>query len=128
MRRHREAKSEEDVWFDKCEALYPKLAHGRACAVCLSKYKVVEATEMHHVIPRVHRLLRFHYMNLIPLCHSCHEKITNKQLDEPITTKHREWLHQMSLKDIKGYCIAHGITKAEYYQARYKELKELVLF
>ena len=127
MRAKRLAVTDEDKWFDKCDKVYPKLAYGRPCAVCLSKYLVRPATEMHHIEPRVHRLLRFHYLNLLPVCHDCHVKITNKELDEPITTKHREWLHQMSLKDFKGYCITHGITKAEYYQQRYEELKKLIL-
>lgn len=127
MRAKRLATTDEDKWFDKCDRLYPRLADGRPCAVCLSKWKMTPATEIHHIEPRVHRLLRFHYLNLLPVCHDCHDKITNKQLDEPITTKHREWLHQMTLKDFKGYCIAHGITKAEYYQERYNELKQLCL-
>ena len=38
--------------------------------------------------------------------HTCHQLITDKKLDEPITTKHREWLQQMSVKDFKGYLIA----------------------
>lgn len=119
---------EEKKWFDRCEKLYPKLALGRSCAVCASQYKITPATEIHHIQPRIHKMLRFHYLNLMPLCHYHHQLITDKKLDEPITTKHREWLQNMANKDIKGYCIAHGITKAEYYQQRYKELKELVLW
>lgn len=119
--------TEEEKWFDKCDKLYPKLAVGRPCAVCASKWLVRPATEVHHIMPRMHKMLRHHYLNLIPVCHECHQLITDKKLDEPITTKHREWLQRMANKDFKGYLIAHGITKAEYYQQRYKELKELVL-
>lgn len=117
----------EEYWFNKCEKLYPKLAYGRCCAVCHSKWKIVPATEIHHIRGRVIKLLRFHPLNLMPLCHSCHELITRKELDEPITTKHKEWLDKMALKDFKGYCIAKGITKAEYYELCYKQIKELVL-
>lgn len=117
----------EKEWFDKCDKLYPKLAYGRPCFVCASQHKMTPATEVHHIMPRMHRMLRHHYLNLMPLCHYHHQLITDKKLDEPITTKHREWLQKMANKDFKGYCIAHGITKAEYYQQRYKELKELML-
>lgn len=118
---------EEKKWFDKCEKLYPKLAYGRCCAVCQSRYLMTPATEIHHIQPRAHKALRFHYLNLMPLCHKCHQLITDKKLDEPITTKHREWLQQMANKDFKGMLIARGLTKAEYYQAQYRKLKELVL-
>ena len=127
MNYRRPAVTEENKWFDKCDKLYPKLAYGRPCAVCASKWKMTNATEVHHIQPRVHRMLRFHYLNLLPVCHTCHQLITDKKLDEPITTQHREWLQKMANKDFKGYCITHGITKAEYYEQRYKELKELIL-
>ena len=120
--------SREEVWFNRCEKTYPKLSYGRCCAVCASKWKVVPATEIHHVIPRVFHLLRFHPLNLVPLCHHCHEEITNKRLDEPITTKHREWLEKMAQKDFKGYLIAKGITREEYYEWCYKQLKQLILY
>lgn len=118
----------EEYWFNKCEKLYPKLSYGRCCAVCASKWKVVPATEMHHIQPRMHKMLRFHPLNLVPLCHTCHQLITDKKLDEPITTKHREWLQKMATKDFKGYLIAKGLTKAEYYEWCYKQLKELILY
>ena len=119
--------TDEERWFNKCEKLYPKLAYGRPCAVCASKYLMTPATEVHHIQPRVHKMLRFHYLNLMPVCHKCHQLITDKKLDEPITTKHREWLQKMSVKDFKGMLIARGITKAEYYQEQYNKLKQLVL-
>lgn len=118
----------EEYWFNKCEKLYPKLSYGRCCAVCASKWKVVPATEIHHIQPRMHGMLRFHPLNLIPLCHTCHQLITDKKLDEPITTKHREWLQKMATKDFKGYLIAKGITKEEYFEWCYKQLKELILY
>lgn len=127
MRTKRLAVTDEDKWFDKCDRLYPRLADGRPCAVCLSKWKMTPATEIHHIQPRVHRLLRFHILNLLPVCHDCHDKITNKKIDEPITTQHREWLQKMANKDFKGYCIAHGITKQEYYEQCYKIMKNLIL-
>jgi 5-methylcytosine-specific restriction endonuclease McrA len=127
MRRRRLAETDEDKWFDKCDKLYPRLADGRCCAVCQSLYRNTPATEVHHIQPRVHRLLRFHPWNLMPLCHKHHQEITDKKLDEPITTKHREWLENMARKDFKGYCIAKGVTKAEYYEYCYNMLKELIL-
>lgn len=72
-------------------------------------------------------MLRHHYLNLLPVCHTCHQLITDKKLDEPITTKHREWLVKMANKDFKGFLIARGMTKAEYYRERYEEIKRLVL-
>lgn len=119
--------TEEERWFEKCEKLYPKLAYGRPCAVCASKYLMTAATEVHHIQPRVHKALRFHYLNLMPLCHYHHQLITDKKLDEPITTEHREWLQKMANKDFKGMLLAKGMTKAEYYEQQYRKLKELVL-
>lgn len=119
--------TEEERWFDRCEKLYPKLAYGRPCAVCASKYLMTPATEVHHIQPRIHKALRFHYLNLMPLCHYHHQLITDKKLDEPITTEHREWLQKMANKDFKAICIARGITKAEYYKKQYNILKELIL-
>ena len=118
---------EEKKWFDRCEKLYPKLAYGRCCAVCQSKWLMTPASEIHHIMPRVHKMLRFDPMNLMPLCHYHHQLITDKKLDEPITTKHREWLQQMANKDFKGMLIARGLTKAEYYEEQYRKLKELIL-
>ena len=48
-------------------------------------------------------------------------------MTEPISDQHREWLQKMANKDLKGMLIAKGMTKAEYYEAQYRKLKELVL-
>ncbi|MBR5584018.1 MAG: HNH endonuclease [Lachnospiraceae bacterium] len=119
--------TDEERAFEKCERLYPKLAYGRPCYVCASKHLMTPATEVHHIMPRVHKMLRFEPLNLMPLCHKHHQLITDKKLDEPITTKHREWLQQMSVKDFKGMLIARGMTKAEYYEQQYRKLKEMIL-
>lgn len=118
---------DENYWFNKCEKLYPQLRYGRPCAVCASRWRVTPASELHHIQPRMHNMLRFHPLNLIPLCHHCHQLITDKKLDEPITTAHREWLQKMANKDFKGYLIAKGMTKEEYFHQQYLILKDLIL-
>lgn len=128
IRHHRLAVTDEQKMFDKCEKLYPQLSYGRCCAVCQSVWKTgVPAEDMHHIMPRMHKVLRFEPLNLLPVCRKCHQLLTDHKIDEPISTKHREWLQRMSQKDIKGYCIAHGMTVAEYYEKQYRKLKDLVL-
>lgn len=54
--------------------------HG-LCAYCLENKKIVLADMVHHQKPiRTHWELRLQLDNLIPLCHTCHNKIDHKSL------------------------------------------------
>lgn len=127
MRRHRLAETDEQKIYDKCDQLYPKLRIGRCCAVCQSMWRIVPADHIHHIIPRAIPITRFYLPNLIPLCAKHHEMIHAGKLTEPISEQHRDHLQQMANKNLKGYCIAKGITKAEYFQDQYNKMKEQIL-
>lgn len=119
--------TEEERMFDRCEKLYPKLRHGRCCIPCLLAWRITPADHMHHIMPRRHLITRFMLINLLPVCWKCHEKIHAGKLTEPISEQQREYLQKLANKDLKGLCIARGITKAEYYAEQYKQMKEQVL-
>lgn len=54
--------------------------HG-LCAYCLDNKKITTADMVHHQKPiRKHWELRLRMDNLIPLCHSCHNRIDHKSL------------------------------------------------
>jgi len=127
MNSKRPAKTPEEKVFDKCDKLYPQLRHGRCCLACLARWKVTPATEIHHIIHRGNKMLRFELLNLIPLCSYHHQMIHAGKLTEPISEQQREWLVRMSNKDFKGMLIAKGMTKEEYYLEQYKKMKEQVL-
>ena len=127
MNYRRPAVTPEQKTYDKCDRLYPQLRHGRCCMACLSVWRVRPADHIHHIERRGNKMLRFEPLNLIPLCAECHQKIHDGKMTEPISEQHREWLQKMANKDFKGMLIAKGMTKAEYYEAQYRKLKELVL-
>lgn len=127
MRRHRLAESDEQKIYDKCDALYPKLRHGRCCVVCQLLWRMVPADHIHHIIPRAIPITRFYLPNLMPLCAKHHQMIHDGKLTEPIPEQLRDHLQQMANKNLKGYCIAKGITKAEYFQEQYDLIKEQIL-
>lgn len=111
----------------RCEKLYPKLRHGRCCIPCLIAWRVTESTEIHHIIRRANPLTRYMLSNLLPVCHSCHQKIHEGKLTEPISEQQREYLNKMANKSLKGLCIARGITTEEYFRQQYEEMKEQIL-
>lgn len=119
--------TEEERIFNRCEQLYPKLRHGRCCIPCLVAWRVRESTEVHHIYSRRHLTTRFYLLNLMPVCAECHAKIHAGKLTEPISEQQREHLQNLANKDIKGLCIARGITKAEYFREQYKIIKEQLL-
>ncbi len=127
MRAKRIAKTEEDKWFDKCDALYPKLSYGRCCRVCESLWRQVPAECIHHYIRRGTLITRFYLPNLIPLCTKHHQMIHEGKLSEPLSEELKDHLTKMGNKNLKGYCIAKGITKAEYFEQCYKIMKENLL-
>lgn len=120
-------KTREEKIIEKGDKLYPQLRHGRCCIPCLIKYKVVPATEMHHIIRRSNPITRFELLNLLPVCASCHRKIHEGKLHEPISEEHMAWLNQLANKSLKGICIARGITREEYFEEQIKRLKEQIL-
>lgn len=124
MRRHREAKSEEDVWLNKCEALYPRLAYGRPCAVCLSKWDVTDATHIKLIVETANVHLRFFLENMMPVC----DKHKNAKTEElPVGQKTLNKLKKINTKNTIGICIAKGITKTEMLKSFYYKMKELIL-
>lgn len=120
-------KTKEEKIIEKGDKLYPQLRFGRCCIPCLLKYKVVPATEMHHIIRRSNPITRFELLNLLPVCASCHRKIHDGKLHEPISQEHLEWLTQLSNKSLKGICIARGITREEYFEEQIKRIKDQIL-
>ena len=127
MNSRRPAVTAEQKIYDKCDKLYPKLAYGRCCLACLAAWRVRPCTEVHHYIRRANPITRFELLNLIPLCHECHEKIHAGKLHEPISEEQKEWLNKLANKSLKGICIARGITKEEYFKEQYERLKEQIL-
>ena len=120
-------KTKEEKLIEKGDKLYPQLRFGRCCIPCLIKYKVVPATEMHHIIRRSNPITRFELLNLLPVCASCHRKIHDGKLHEPISPEHLEWLTQLSNKSLKGICIARGITREEYFEEQINKIKGQIL-
>ena len=58
------------------DRLVQQLCVGKRCAICKG-----QATEIHHIIGRANKFLRYDPNNLLPVCHSCHCKIHDKGLD-----------------------------------------------
>ncbi len=119
---------EDKKWIEKCDKLYPRLRNGRCCRICQAMWKEVPADHIHHCIRRNVLITRFYLPNLIPLCAYHHEMIHAGKMSEPIPEQLREHLQRLSNKNLKGYCIAKGITKAEFFQKQYNILKEQVLY
>jgi hypothetical protein len=127
MNARRPAETLEQKMMDRCEKLYPKLSYGRCCLACLGAYKITPSEHIHHVIGRANPITRYYLPNLIPLCAKHHQMIHDGKMTEPITDLQREHLQQLANKSLKGICIARGITKAEYFEEQYKQIKEQVL-
>lgn len=127
MRSRRLAVTDEQKIFDKCDKLYPQLRVGRCCALCQSMWKITPADHIHHIIRRNVLITRFYLPNLIPLCAKHHQMIHDGKLTEPISEQHREHLQKLANKNLKGYCITKGITKAEFFQEQYNLIKEQIL-
>lgn len=127
MRYRRVAETDEQKIFDKCDKLYPQLRHGRCCYACLTVWRIRPADVIHHIIRRSNPITRFELRNLMPLCAECHEKIHAGKLTEPISEQHKDWLNRLANKNLKGICIARGITKAEYFAEQLQKIKENIL-
>lgn len=112
---------------DRCEKLYPKLRNGRPCIPCLVAWRVREADHIHHIIRRGNMLTRFELTNLMPVCAECHNKIHAGKLTEPISEQQKEYLTRLSNKNLKGLCIARGITTEDYFREQYERMKEQIL-
>lgn len=127
MNSKRPAKTKEEVVFDKCDRLYPKLSYGRCCQNCLAEWRITPATQIHHIIHRNCLHLRFNPLNLIPLCAECHRKIHDGRLTEAISQQQRDKLIKLSQRDTKAVCLLRGITKEELWTEQYNILKQLIL-
>lgn len=127
MRARRPAVQDDQKIYDKCDRLYPQLRHGRCCVSCLLIWRIRPADVIHHIIRRANPITRFYLPNLMPLCAECHDKIHAGKLSEPISEQHRDHLNKLANKNLKGICIARGITRAEYFQKQYEQIKENIL-
>lgn len=106
------------------EAVYSEW--GKRCAFCKSN----DGLEIHHIIPRSHRLLRYARINGIPLCKKCHRiakmQVGREKIAECIGSADWEILkivEQMTLNDfLKDECM----TRDEYYESCVESLKRFI--
>jgi HNH endonuclease. len=92
QRKERHKRYDEQQRDKKAAAFYKSVEWERArqqalfkywglCQNCLKNKKITPADMVHHIKPvRSHWELRLRLDNLIPLCHSCHNKIDHKSL------------------------------------------------
>lgn len=102
------------------DRLYPQLSKGRYCVCCGARQ-----TEIHHIIPRAHKLLRWDLINLVPLCHECHQKVhANKKYLELFLPKSRfEYLDGLKNQNFKQYLLEHNLTAEDFYKLKEKDIK-----
>lgn len=66
------------------------------CQVCLKK---LQKLDIHHIIPRVIPESTNHYDNLIAVCHSCHQKVEQREILKKDRPKRKEGEWEKKLKE-----------------------------
>ncbi len=104
------------------DRLVQELHKNQRCHIC----GVKPATEMHHIIGRENKILRYDLVNLLPVCHTCHCDIHDKGLEAInfIPYAQAQYLRQIknkSYKDILTFEL--GMSEKEFLDYCKRALK-----
>jgi 5-methylcytosine-specific restriction endonuclease McrA len=105
------------------DRMVQELHKNQRCHIC----GAYSATEIHHIISRKDKMLRYDISNLLPVCHSCHMKIHDKGLDEYqfLGELQAKYLKSIKNKSYKDFLIFEmQMTENEYLKFCKKRLKD----
>lgn len=107
------------------DRLVQELHKNQRCHICRFK----DATEIHHIIGRRNKLLRYDLVNLLPVCHEHHIMIHDKGLNVEDFIHKEQWqylqqIKNKSYKDILTFEL--GMTEEEYLKQCKKTLKRVM--
>lgn len=106
------------------DRLYPQLSYGRLCYACGKP-----ASQMHHIIGRSNKILRWDYRNIIPVCSYCHQLMHDKNMWNKgyDLSLYKEVLDKYRNMDIKDYLLENGMDMKEFLALKEKELNARIL-
>lgn len=103
--------------------LVQQFCENRRCQIC----GIHKAEAIHHIIGRANKVLRYDFINLLPVCNACHRKIHDEGLDisKYITPTRWQYLQQVKNKSYRDLLIfEYGMTEDEFLKSSKAQLKE----
>ncbi len=102
--------------------------HGGKCILCPNTN--VNELEIHHLIKRKHKILRYNWRNAVIVCkHGCHQKIDSLygiKLLEKLRPFDMRYLRKYENQVFKQYLIDNCISEREFLQQKKEELVEII--
>lgn len=102
------------------------IKNGGRCFLCGK----TDNLEVHHIVKRRNKILRYDYRNGIPVCkYGCHQEIDSIaglkliEVMRPFDIIHCSEFQNMPFKE---YLVKRGITEKEFLEEKKKELNEII--
>ena len=96
------------------DRLVQLLSVDQRCQICGKN-----AEAIHHIIGRANKVLRYEFINLLPVCNACHRKIHDEGLDVSKYVAPERWQYLQQIKN-KSY---RDLLIFEYMQTEDEFLK-----
>lgn len=106
------------------DRLVQMLCINHRCHICGKN-----AEAIHHIIGRVNKVLRYEFINLLPVCNDCHRKIHDEGLDvaKYIAPERWQYLQQIKNKSYRDLLIFEYMqTEDEFLQSAKAEIKKVL--
>ena len=104
------------------------ILHDGKCFLCGNDIK--QQLDIHHVVKRRNRILRYDYWNSVPVCRSkCHARMDSLEGLEEFKKRHPtkyDYIKYYQNMTLKQYLFEHKMTKKEFYAEKVKALKEII--
>lgn len=97
------------------DRLVQMLCINHRCHICGK-----DAEAIHHIIGRANKILRYDFINLLPVCNLCHRKIHDEGLDVSKYVSPERWQYLQQIKN-KSY---RDLLIFEYMQTEDEFLKD----
>ena len=107
------------------DRMVQELHKNQRCHIC----GAYSATEIHHIISRKDKMLRYDITNLLPVCHTCHMKIHDKGLNvfEYIPKEQAQYLMQVKNESYKDFLTFEmQMTEDEWLKQCKETLKRVM--
>lgn len=107
------------------DKLVQMLCINHYCHVC-GKHN---AEAIHHIIGRANKVLRYDFVNLLPVCHECHRKIHDTVLDvlKYVTPERWQYLQEIKNKSYRDLLIFElGQTEDEFLKYCKEQIKRTI--